>query len=85
MPYITPAHVIPTDNPSTYSIRKMEAVLARQGQIEPLQVRKIRDNGDGTETYAPFEQDAWGSEIVLAARNLGWSHILIVITDRYEA
>jgi len=71
--------VIPTaDSPSKWSIRKMMEVLKRQGQIEPLQVAEV--NGK----YLSFAQDAYGNDIVYAARALGWSTILIAVMARYE-
>jgi hypothetical protein len=57
----------------------MVAVLQKQGQIEPLQVR---DNLDGT--YTPYEQDVWSDPMILAARQLNWPTMLIGITDVYE-
>jgi len=71
--------VIPLADVSRYHVKKMKAVLERQGQIEPLQVRKLESG-----LYMTFERDAHGSEIVCAAQELGWPTILIVEMRRYE-
>lgn len=71
--------VIPLpDSSSAYSVRKMKAVLLKQGQIEPLQVRAAGDS------FSPFHADPWANEIIHAARELGWPTLLIGITDTYE-
>jgi nitrogen fixation/metabolism regulation signal transduction histidine kinase len=82
---IPASQVIPDRDTNTWSIRKMEQVLARQGQIEPLQVKFHHLNEDGTKIYVTHMEDAWGTEIVLAARNLGWPTLLILITERYKS
>jgi hypothetical protein len=74
--------VFPLNNLHThpyYFIGKMRDVLTKQGQIEPLQVEQIG------ESYYVFEQDTWGSDLVYAARSLGWPTLLISVTKRYEA
>lgn len=67
------------DASSAHAVRRMKAVLQRQGQIEPLQVRAHGDK------FIPFAADAWGNEIIHAARELGWKDILIVVIEKYEA
>jgi hypothetical protein len=59
-------------------IRKMADVLQRQGQIEPLQVQSVDDK------FITFECDTHGDDIVHAARYLGWSTILVCVTNRFE-
>ncbi len=85
-PLVIPSHlVIPDRYPSVYSIRLMEKTLKYQGQIEPLQVKFYRVNPETLRTeYMTHALDAWGAEICLAARNLGWPTLLIHITERYE-
>jgi hypothetical protein len=61
------------------SVRKMVEVLDRQGQIEPLQVKVLAEN-----SYTTFEQDAWGDEIIYAAKRLGWKTLLIAPQHKYE-
>ena len=73
--------VVPLKDSSSYGIRKMVAVLQKQGQIEPLQVHPIDSDG---EKFIVFEQDAWANEIVFAARALEWPTLLVGITDTYE-
>ena len=71
--------VIPLrDSSSPYMIRKMKSTLLKQGQIEPLQVHRIGEN------FIVFHDDAWGNEVVFAARELGWSTLLIVEQMKYE-
>lgn len=67
------------DSSSPYLVRKMKETLARQGQIEPLQVRKL-----GHESYTIWHADPWGNEIIFAARELGWNNLLIVEVPRYD-
>ena len=67
---------------SRTSIRKMEAVLARQGQIEPLQVKVYSTDANGVTTYITFYQDAHGSDIVAAANNLGWPTLLVCVKSK---
>lgn len=55
----------------------MKATLLKQGQIEPLQVHKVGEH------YVVFHDDAWGNEIVFAARELGWSTLLITNVRKY--
>ena len=77
---VSPHKVSPCNRdtrPKTF-VNRMMRVLQTQGQIEPLQVKAV---GNG---YVTFEEDTYGSEIVLAARILGWDTILIHITNRYE-
>lgn len=86
MPVITVKHVIPAnDSPRYFRLRMMET-LKKQGQIEPLQVKHYCHNGDGTETYITFYEDAHGSDIVWAARSLGWDTLLIDVKQngKYE-
>ena len=72
--------VIPLgDDTFPFGVRKMKAVLMKQGQIEPLQVYKLDDN------YLVFHDDPWGNEIIYAARELGWKTLLIVEMKRYES
>lgn len=66
------------DSSSKYAVRKMKATLSKQGQIEPLQVYKIDDH------YIVFHDDPWGNEIVYAARELGWTTLLVVDVKKYE-
>lgn len=61
-----------------YFVRKMRKVLEKQGQIEPLQVYRF----DGK--YHAFDQDPWGESIIAAARQLGWTTLLVVEMRRYE-
>ena len=67
--------------PSAYFIRKMVDVLKKQGQIQPLQVRRSEHN---EYIYQTFKQDVFAAETIMAARQLGWPTILITIVDRYE-
>jgi CRISPR/Cas system-associated protein Csm6 len=68
---------------SRYSTRKMESVLIKQGQIEPLQVKVYSTSDDGVDTFITFDDDAHAADIVKAASNLAWSTILIVVVPRY--
>ena len=61
-----------------WEIRRMVAVLEKQGQIEPLQVHATNDG------YITFDNDVWGNAIVMAARALGWTTLLIVLMPRYK-
>ena len=61
-----------------YFVRKMREVLQKQGQIEPLQVCVV----DGK--YVTFDQDPWGESIIAAAKELGWTTLLVVEMRRYE-
>lgn len=71
--------VIPlADGSSQSAVRKMKAVLASQGQIEPLQVHPYGEH------FIVWHDDPWGNEIVYAARELGWDTLLIVVTEKYE-
>lgn len=79
------ARVVSIDEvaPSAYSssiwaVRKMRAVLEKQGQIEPLQVRRVHN------LLLVWEEDAWGNEIVFAARDLKWDTLLVVETEKFE-
>ncbi len=78
--------VITANQPSLLNTRKMCHVLAKQGQIEPLQVRVYHpETSDGKPaTYIPFHQDAWANEIIEAARMLAWDTLLVVIKDKSE-
>jgi nucleotide-binding universal stress UspA family protein len=69
-----------------HSIRKMEAVLTKQGQIEPLQVKLyVKRPSDGVEIFCTYHQDTHAADIVMAARNLGWPTLLVSVqTGRYE-
>lgn len=66
-------------NVSDFFVRKMMQVLTRQGQIEPLQVRKLSNN-----LYQTFSKDPHGNDILEAARRLGWPTILIVEMNHYQ-
>jgi hypothetical protein len=82
---VNPRQVIPSGNSYPNSIRKMEAVLRAQGQIEPLQVKPYCKLQDGTQVYITYLQDVHGCDIVHAALNLGWPTILVSVqTGRYE-
>ena len=70
--------VIPCDKYSSFFTRKMKRVLEKQGQIEPLQVRKYAGE------YHVFPQDVHGSEIVYAARELGWDTLLVVVMEKFK-
>jgi hypothetical protein len=70
--------VIPRFPSSDWTVRKMKAVLNKQGQIEPLQVRRYED------AWTVFDQDPWGHEIIYAARELGWTTLLVVEMLRYD-
>jgi len=70
--------VIPLHDAKPAMVRKMVRVLEKQGQIEPLQVHPHEDK------FLVFDRDAWGDEIVFAARILGWPTLLVGITDTYE-
>lgn len=59
-----------------YGIKRMKAVLEKQGQIEPLQINP--------RTETTHRQDVWGDDLWYAAKDLGWDTILIVHTDRYQ-
>lgn len=78
MPYLHPNRITPNKLESAWSRRRMILVLKKQGQIEPLQVW-----ADG-DYYRTFEQDAWGDDIVYAARALGWDSIQVHLTTKYE-
>lgn len=75
--YAPPGAVVPDRHVSGPSLRRMAAVLQRQGQIEPLQVYL---DGDIFRTY---ERDAWGAEIAAAVQHLNWPTILLLVTDRW--
>jgi len=71
--------VIPiNDSSSPWAVRKMKDTLTRQGQIEPLQVRKCGDK------FTVFYNDPWGNEIIYAARDLGWDTLMIVEMKGYD-
>ena len=76
--------VIASGNSYPRTIRRMEDVLRKQGQIEPLQVKKHCLLRDGTQVYMTFDQDVYGADIVNAARSLGWPTLLIVEMEKYE-
>ena len=59
-----------------YFTRKMKLVLLRQGQIEPLQVRRA--------DLKTYPQDVHGATIYHAAKDLGWDTLLVLFNDRYE-
>lgn len=64
--------------PTSYSVRKMRVVLEKQGQIEPLQVMRAYGR------YFTFHDDPHGTEIVHAARQLGWPTLLVVEMKAYD-
>ena len=66
------------DSSSRYAVQRVKAVLEKQGQIEPLQVYKFDEH------YLVFHDDPWGNEIVYAARELGWTTLLIQEMEKYE-
>ena len=66
------------DSSSSFAVRRMKAVLQKQGQIEPLQVRQVGDK------YVIFKADPWGNEIVHAAKELGWTTLAVAVMKRYE-
>lgn len=67
------------------SIRKMEAVLRAQGQIQPLQVKPVSVTTGGTQLYETFPEDIHGYDIVQAARNLDWPTLLVYVqTGKFE-
>lgn len=70
--------VVPLHDSEPWFVRKMQAVLEKQGQIEPLQVHPFEDK------YITFPQDSHGADIVFAARNLGWDTLLVHVTYVYE-
>lgn len=85
MPYLHPDFITPRRPESQWATRKMMQVLTKQGQIEPLQVTTRTTEADKFNIiYETFEQDAWGDDIVYAARALGWETIFISIMDKYE-
>jgi hypothetical protein len=65
-------------SPSRHEVVRMRGVLERQGQIEPLQVRRSLTG------FITFPQDVWAPAIVQAARELGWPTLLIAEMGRYE-
>lgn len=67
------------DSSSPWAVAKMKAVLQKQGQIEPLQVRRAGSK------FVVFSQDPWANEIIYAARELGWTTLLVVEMKKYEA
>ena len=69
-----------TDTASKREIRRMMDVLEKQGQIEPLQVKLYEPSGP---TYITHEDNTWGYVIVMAARQLGWPTLLILVTEKY--
>jgi hypothetical protein len=78
--------VVPIENVIPYypatsrrAVARMRAVLEIQGQIEPLQVRRVTDNH-----WCAFAADPWGAEIIQAAQELGWQTLLIVEMAKYE-
>ena len=72
-----------SDATSPTFIHRVKSVLERQGQIEPLQVRALATPIDGVK-YTTFDCDAWGNEILVSARALGWKTVLIVVMKKYE-
>lgn len=69
---VFPSYIAPT-----YSVRRMTAVLLKQGQIEPLQVRPTVSG------YATFAEDTHGNDILCAARTLGWPTVLITVVPKF--
>lgn len=67
--------ITPRSALDTWQMRRMKIVLARQGQIEPLQINRA--------TNTPYLQDPWSDAILYAAIDLGWDTILVFYTDRY--
>lgn len=63
------------NKPNSYFINKIKGVLNKQGQIEPLQVDS---------NYVCFNQEPYGAEIIEAAKELGWTTLLVSVMDRYE-
>ena len=78
MPVIPIDKVVPLADTDQHFIDKMKKVLKKQGQIEPLQVHSFEDK------FIVFQDDAWGNEIVFAARQLGWGSLLVHITNKFE-
>ena len=66
--------------PPRLFVKQMAEVLKRQGQIEPLQVKRGADG-----LYHTFLVDPHGDEITHAAKMLGWTTLLVVEMERYEA
>jgi hypothetical protein len=67
---------------SKRSVRTMMEVLKKQGQIEPLQVRKHIPKS-GPPFYTTFNEDVHGEDIVRAAQELEWPTILITVERKY--
>lgn len=83
-----PYNVLIRHTPEIRDINRMKAILQKQGQIEPLQVLPLPSinsaYNDLLAEYTTFENDAHGDAIVVAARELKWPTILIVVLKRYE-
>ena len=79
------AQVIPsTDTHSSrLTTRKMESVLIKQGQIEPLQVKIYSTDDAGVVTYITYDDDVHAADIVKAARNLAWPTLLVTVVPKY--
>lgn len=78
--------IIATDAGVTrHTVRKMESVLNKQGQIEPLQVKHYATRDDGVDVFITCDDDVHATDIVLAARNLGWPTLLVAVVQKYEA
>lgn len=77
--------IVATDaHSSRHTIRKMESVLSKQGQIEPLQVKHYATRKDGMDVFITCDEDVHGADIVQAALNLGWPTLLVTIVQKYQ-
>jgi len=71
--------VIAATDTGRWEVNRMVKVLQRQGQIEPLQVQPY-----SPDMFITFREDTWGTEIIMAAKQLEWPTLLIVVMERYE-
>jgi len=65
-------------------INRMSNTLQRQGQIEPLQVKRLTKAEGGDYEFGTFSADPWGNAILMAAEHLGWATVQVVVQKRYE-
>jgi len=71
--------VKPLHSDRVQSVKKVMAILDKQGQIEPMQVKVL-----GPDSYTTFEHDPWSDTRILAAKQLGWKTLLIAPMHKYE-
>jgi len=73
------------DRAGVHDINRMVNVLLKQGQIEPLQVKRLTPAESTTHTFGTFSGDPWGNAILAAALHLEWPTVQVAVMRRYES